>query len=149
MVQPKAVKKGTMSPFNQTLYLIFGGLCLSVILLLRVMLSMDCSSDAVHIQLDPVDVRSVSSLRNSRLHQSIHEEEDDICRWYLAESAIPNSGLGLFTASGILPGEMVGFPDICIFVGDAPDHWTHLRSHTFGGGSFFGQYEGGNRYVSI
>ena len=38
----------------------------------------------------------------------------------------------------------MGFPDICIFVSDAPDRFTHLRSHSFGGGSFFGQYEGKN-----
>jgi hypothetical protein len=93
------------------------------------------------VSFDPVDVRSVNSLRNSQLRK---EEENPQCQWYLAESAIPHSGLGLFTATGILPGETVGFPDICIFVGDAPDHWTHLRSHTFGGGTFFGQYEGSN-----
>lgn len=89
-----------------------------------------------------VDVRSISSLRNAQLQQD--QVEDQECRWYLAESAIPRGGLGLFTGTGLLPGEMVGFPDICIFVGDAPLHWTHLRSHTFGGGSFFGQYEGSN-----
>jgi hypothetical protein len=67
------------------------------------------------------------------------------CRWFLADSAIPNGGLGVFTAVGLHKNEMVGFPDICIFVGDAPTKWTdHLHSHTYGGGSFFGQYEGDN-----
>lgn len=65
-------------------------------------------------------------------------------RRYLAESAIPKGGLGVFTARGLHPGDLVGIPDICIFVGDAPKKWTHLRSHSFGGGSFFGQYEGSN-----
>jgi hypothetical protein len=64
------------------------------------------------------------------------------CRWYLAESAIPHSGLGIFTSIGLHKDDMIGYPDICIFVSDPPDHWTHLRSHTFGRGTFFGQYEG-------
>jgi SET domain len=64
------------------------------------------------------------------------------CRWYLAESAIPHSGLGIFTGIGLHKDDMIGYPDICIFVSDPPDHWTHLRSHTFGRGTFFGQYEG-------
>jgi hypothetical protein len=94
---------------------------------------------------DQVDVYSVSSLRNSYLrHEGEHHADDQQCRWYLAESAIPHSGLGLFAGTGILPGEMVGFPDICIFVSDAPEHWTHLRSHSWGSGSFYGQYEGSN-----
>jgi hypothetical protein len=67
----------------------------------------------------------------------------DQCRFYMAESAVaPNSGMGMFTATGLLKDEMVGFPDICIFVSDSPKHWTHLRSHSWGWGQFFGQYEG-------
>ena len=68
------------------------------------------------------------------------------CRFYMASSAIEaeHSGLGYFAGVPLLPGDMVGFPDICIFVGDAPKKWTHLRSHTFGWSSFFGQYEGSN-----
>jgi hypothetical protein len=53
------------------------------------------------------------------------------CRWYLAESAIPHSGLGIFTGIGLHKNDMIGFPDICIFVHDPPDHWTHLRSHRY------------------
>lgn len=64
------------------------------------------------------------------------------CRWYLAESAIPHSGLGIFTAIPLHKDDVIGYPDICIFVSDGPSHWTHLRSHSFGRGSFFGQYEG-------
>lgn len=86
-----------------------------------------------------VDVTSVGSLRKAQ--QPSHDER---CHWYLAESSIRGSGLGIFAGTGVLPGEMVGFPDICIFVGDAPQHWTHLRSHSYGKGSFFGQYEGNN-----
>ena len=133
--------------FNRNITIVLVCLCFSVGLLLRSESLAGCSSvlattTALPPVLDPVDVRSVSSLRNSQLQTA--DSEDSECRWYLAESAIPNSGLGLFTATGVLPGETVGFPDICIYVGDAPKKWTHLRSHTFGGGTFFGQHEGSN-----
>jgi hypothetical protein len=75
--------------------------------------------------------------------RSPHDHEK--CRFYLAESAISESaGLGLFAGVSLLKGDMVGFPDICIYVSDAPDQFTHLSSHTFGWASFFGQYEGSN-----
>jgi hypothetical protein len=97
------------------------------------------------VTFNQVDVQSISSLRNAHLrHEGEHHADDQQCRWYLAESAIPHSGLGLFSGTGVLPGEMVGFPDICIFVSDAPKHWTHLRSHSYGRSSFYGQYEGSN-----
>lgn len=80
---------------------------------------------------------NINSLRG------VHDD-DSTCRWYLAESAIPHGGLGVFTGIGLHKGDMVGFPDICIFVSDAPVKWTHLRSHSWGGGTFFGQYEGEN-----
>lgn len=86
---------------------------------------------------DDAVIQSTPALRNP------HDQEQ--CRWYLAESAVaPNSGLGLFAGVGVLPGETVGSPDICIFVSDAPDHWTHLRGHSYGWGTFFGQFEGVN-----
>jgi hypothetical protein len=64
-------------------------------------------------------------LRNPKAHEQ--------CRFYLAESAVaPGAGLGIFTAVGLLKGDAVAFPDICIFVSDAPERWTHLRGHSFG-----------------
>jgi hypothetical protein len=92
---------------------------------------------------------SIHTLRTQHSHiNTFHQQQQDQqknlpeCRWYLAESAIPQSGLGIFTAIGLHKDDMIGYPDICIFVSDGPDHWTHLRSHSFGRGSFFGQYEG-------
>lgn len=65
-----------------------------------------------------------------------HREQ---CKLYLAESIMAkNAGLGIFTGIGLLKDEDVGFPDICIFIGDAPKERTHIRSHTFGFASFFG-----------
>ena len=59
--------------------------------------------------------------------------DDDVCRFYIAPSAVaPDSGMGVFTATGLLPGEDVSFPDICIFVADPPHSRTHLHSHTWG-----------------
>jgi hypothetical protein len=82
------------------------------------------------------------------MHQPVlrNPHDHDQCRFYLAESAIQSekAGLGIFAGVGLLKGDMIGVPDICIFVSDAPKKWTHLRSHTFGWASFFGQYEGSN-----
>jgi hypothetical protein len=63
----------------------------------------------------------------------------DQCKVYMAESSVAKgAGLGIFTGVGVLKDEMVGFPDLCIFIGDAPSERTHIRSHTFGWASFFG-----------
>jgi hypothetical protein len=62
------------------------------------------------------------------------------CRFYLAESAIPNGGLGMFAGVGLKQGEQWGV-DICLYVADTP-HGTHLSSHTWGHGTFFGTYVG-------
>jgi SET domain len=68
--------------------------------------------------------------------------DDFVCRWYIAESAMPHSGLGMFTGIGLHKDEDIGYPDICLFVADGPDHFTHMSSHTWGSGNFFGSYEG-------
>lgn len=61
------------------------------------------------------------------------------CKIYMAESIMAKgAGLGIFAGVGIHKDEDVGFPDICIFIGDAPKKRTHIRSHTFGFASFFG-----------
>jgi hypothetical protein len=67
----------------------------------------------------------------------------DQCRYYLAESAIPKSGLGIFTAVGVQPDQVVSIPDICIYVADTPVG-IQLRTHSYGRTTFFGQFEGSN-----
>jgi hypothetical protein len=68
------------------------------------------------------------------------------CGLYLARSAIPNGGLGIFVGRrGIAePNRVVGFPDVCIYVADTPRDLKQLRSHSYGYGTFFGQFEGSN-----
>jgi len=140
--QPSQATNGSIS--IRSIFLVSVGVILLLIVYTTAFLSSSCNNgfdEGIIIgAMNQPDVTSVSSLRKSRQHDADHT----ICRWYMAESAIPNSGLGLFAGTGVLPREPVGFPDICIFVGDAPKNWTHLRSHSFGGGSFFGQYEGSN-----
>jgi hypothetical protein len=68
-------------------------------------------------------------------------QDNGECRFYLAESAIPHGGIGMFAATGVISGGAVGNVDICLYVADTP-HGTHLDSHTWGRGKFFGQYEG-------
>jgi hypothetical protein len=66
------------------------------------------------------------------------------CRYYLAESAIPNGGLGVFTAVGVPPDTVLNV-DQCIYVHDAPSfQGFQLRSHSYGRNTFFGQFEGSN-----
>ena len=84
--------------------------------------------------------KSIYHLRTTHSHASVAAALT--CRWYLAESALPHSGLGIFTGIPLHKDDMIGYPDICIFVSDGPSQWTHLRSHSFGRGSFYGQYEG-------
>jgi hypothetical protein len=44
------------------------------------------------------------------------------CEFYLAESTIPNAGLGIFTAIERLPGDDIGEGDVCIPIIDAELH---------------------------
>jgi hypothetical protein len=43
----------------------------------------------------------------------------DQCKFYLAESAIPHGGLGMFAGVGLQQGEQWGV-DICLYVADTP-----------------------------
>lgn len=80
--------------------------------------------------------RSYAALR------SLRQDYGQQCRYYLAESAIPNGGLGVFTTVGILPGNQVGMDDVCIMVEHLPLYQdTHLRTHTWGSANVFGQFE--------
>jgi len=81
-------------------------------------------------------LRSPSSLANNR--------DNGECRFYLAESAIPHSGLGLFTAIDIQEGEQAqSMPDICIYVADTPKG-THFQTHSWARDVWFGSFEGRN-----
>lgn len=88
--------------------------------------------------------KTTTTLTTSLKRYSSSSVTANTCHYYMAESTIPGAGLGMFTAKGLLKDEMVGFPDVCLYVGDAPDHWTHLRSHSFGPETFYAQYEGNN-----
>jgi hypothetical protein len=79
---------------------------------------------------------SSSSLRGESSFQ------DDQCRFYLAESAIPRSGLGLFTAIDLEPGQQAqSMADICLYVADTPRK-THFETHSWAKDVFFGLFEG-------
>jgi hypothetical protein len=103
----------------------------------------DGNNDAVTVPQLTTPSSSYQESKPVLRGKSSSEGAEQQCRFYMAESAVaPNSGMGMFTATGLLKDEDVGFPDICIFVSDSPKHWTHLRSHSWGWGQFFGQYEG-------
>jgi hypothetical protein len=78
-------------------------------------------------------VNSVSSLR-ATYHYTRFTANDtaEQCQFYLAESAIPQGGLGIFVGGqGLLKGDVIGFPDICIYVPDMDNDkvkdWMHMR----------------------
>jgi hypothetical protein len=67
------------------------------------------------------------------------------CRFYMAESAIPNGGIALFTAFDLAMGEEAQpMPDVCIYVADTPKIRTAFRTHSWSDAKFIGQFEGGN-----
>jgi hypothetical protein len=69
------------------------------------------------------------------------------CRYYLDESALPNGGLGVFTAVGIHKDDPVGAPpyDVCIYVADTPSKRTAFTTHSWGRDVFHGgTFEGHN-----
>lgn len=93
-------------------------------------------------------MRGTNSVKNSSLlsrNNNQNENEMDQCRFYLAESAIPRSGLGLFTAIELHKGDTAqSMSDICIYVADTPESETHFTTHSWARDVFFGMYEGRN-----
>jgi hypothetical protein len=88
----------------------------------------------------PSVLDSLSSLDSLTALRALSNHE--ACRYYLAESAIPQGGWGLYTAVDVANGEEAQpMPDICIYLGDAPKH-TSLDSHTWGRDVFMGSFEG-------
>lgn len=99
------------------------------------------------LSLPTVSSNSIHALRHhhSSSSSSSYNSNNDQCALFLAESAIPFGGLGIFTGIGLHKGDRIGYPDICIYVNDmkAPERqWMQMRTHTWGKGNFFGQHEG-------
>jgi hypothetical protein len=70
---------------------------------------------------------------------------DAQCRFYLAESAIPQSGLGIYTTVDIATGDRTqSMADICIYVADTPKRGTHFETHSWSRDSWYGTFEGRN-----
>ena len=66
------------------------------------------------------------------------------CRFFLAESAIPNGGLGIYTAIDIEKGhEAQSMKDVCIYVADTPEG-TQFETHSWAQDVFMGLFEGAN-----
>ncbi len=87
--------------------------------------------------------RNLTSMTRGRNQQAMELAQQQ-CRFFLAESAIPRSGLGIFTAVDIAKGEQTqSMPDICIYVTDTPSG-TDFHTHSWAGSVFMGRYEGEN-----
>jgi len=71
------------------------------------------------------------------------DDDDDQCRFYLAESAIPKGGLGMFTTVPLKKGqEAQSMPDICIYCVNTPEERTPFYTHSWSRGTFNGRFEG-------
>lgn len=91
-------------------------------------------------QLSVIPRKLTSMTRGS--NQLAIERAQEQCRFFLAESAIPRSGLGIFTAIDIAKGEQAqSMPDICIYVADTPSG-TDFETHSWARSVFLGHYEG-------
>ena len=74
----------------------------------------------------------------------LRTSSNDQCRYYLAESAIPMGGLGVYTATDVPKGALAQpTPDICIYVADTPSG-TAFHSHSWAQDVFNGAFEGHN-----
>ena len=107
-------------------------------LVLPVVLFILCAVETFfHFYLAPVQ-RATQHISKSFPTTLLRGQSTDVtaaagqCRFYLAESAIPRSGLGLFTAVDLQKGdEAQSMPDICIYVADTPAD-THFWHTYFG-----------------
>jgi len=71
-----------------------------------------------------------------------HHPHNAQCRFFLAKSAIPQGGLGVYTTIDLALGQQAqSMPDICIYVPDTP-YGMHFDSHSWARDMFMGTYEG-------
>ncbi|KAL3941547.1 MAG: hypothetical protein SGARI_000565 [Bacillariaceae sp.] len=91
-------------------------------------------------------LRYTSSTSSIQQQQRQLQQQQADCTFFLAESAIPRGGLGVFTAKAIAKGEPAQpFPDICVYVTNAdPDRGTEIHTHTWQDYRFGAQWLGGD-----
>lgn len=105
------------------------------------------TNNSVHVE----DQRQITTVTSDNIHHNraleivVHNNDiDERCSFYLAESAIPNGGLAIFTTNDIKEGEPgQSMPDMCIYVADTPER-TAFHTHSWNKRKFNGQFEGKN-----
>ena len=87
-----------------------------------------------------------SYLRQSMDYTGLSTGNSDLCDFYIAESAIPRGGLGVFTSKPLAKGDPAqAWPDICIYLTDADTRkGTEIDTHTWQSYRFGAQFLGGN-----
>lgn len=90
---------------------------------------------------------SDSYLRQSMDYVGVSADKTELCDFYMAESAIPRGGLGVFTAKPLSKGSPAqGWPDICIYLTHANSkRGTEIDTHTWQSYRFGAQWLGGRR----
>ncbi|KAL3919033.1 MAG: hypothetical protein SGILL_003957, partial [Bacillariaceae sp.] len=98
-----------------------------------------------HLRYSAQSSSSSSSLSSTQAVRTQPQHQLD-CDFFLAESAIPRGGLGVFTAKYIPKGQPAQpFPDICLYVSNADaDEGTEIYTHTWQDYRFGAQWLGGD-----
>eukprot|EP00532_Pseudo-nitzschia_australis_P009551 CAMPEP_0168167370 /NCGR_PEP_ID=MMETSP0139_2-20121125/2513_1 /TAXON_ID=44445 /ORGANISM="Pseudo-nitzschia australis, Strain 10249 10 AB" /LENGTH=606 /DNA_ID=CAMNT_0008084607 /DNA_START=46 /DNA_END=1866 /DNA_ORIENTATION=+ len=80
---------------------------------------------------------------------TLGNQDNEQCDFYLAESAIPRGGLGVFTTLPLAKGSPTqAWPDICIYLTDAKkSKGTEIDTHTWQSYRFGAQWLGGRGQV--
>ena len=88
-----------------------------------------------------------SSLRQSFDYAAVSTGNAEQCDFYLAESAIPHGGLGVFTTKPLAKGSPAqAWPDICVYITDASKkRGTEVITHTWQTYRFGAQWLGGHK----
>ena len=89
---------------------------------------------------------AASYLRQSMDYTGVSIGNDEVCDFYIAESAIPRGGLGVFTTKPLPKGSPAqAWEDICIYITDASSRrGTEIITHTWQDYRFGAQWLGGN-----
>jgi len=88
-----------------------------------------------------------SYLRQSMEYVGLSADDSELCDFYIAESAIPHGGLGVFPSKPLAKGSPAQpWPDGCVYITDASSKkGTEVSTHTWQSYRFGAQWLGGRK----
>jgi hypothetical protein len=106
--------------------------------------------NSTHLLWRPSSSSSLSSFPTTTTHHQVIRSSSSLatlenakqCRFFLAESAIPRAGLGVFTAVSIKEGEAAQpYPDLCIYLTNVESKTQEVKTHTWQDFRYGAQWE--------